>query len=120
MAGLCKGTANQKLPTATSLVPIAELKGLSIDTITPNIKSPPELDLAKTSIVDCTTPAGARPTTKADFLVSARKFKPGHEAEIVSFFHGIRVEEARKMGRPEREYKSPTEPWFLFNSRSNF
>lgn len=107
MAGSSKGAANQQFPAATSLVPIAELTELSIDKIPPKNKSPPELDFPEASIVDCPTRAGARPTTEADFLVSARKFKLGHEADIASFFHGIRAEEARKMGRPERDYKSP-------------
>lgn len=103
MAGSSKCAADQQFPAATSLIPIAELKELSIDKIPPKTKSPPELDFPEASIVDCSTRTRARQTTEKDFLVSARKFKPGHESEIVSFFNGIRVEEARKMGRPERE-----------------
>lgn len=106
MAGLFKGAANQQFPDATSLTPIAELKEHSIDKVPPKTKSPPELDFPEAGTVDCPTRARARPITKADFLVSGRKFNPGYEAAIASFFHGIRVEEARKMGRPEREYKS--------------
>lgn len=105
MAGLSKDAANQQFPAATSLSPIAELKELSIDKAPPKTKSPPELDFPEAGIVDCPTRARARPITEADFLVSGRKFKPGHEADIASFFNDIRAEEARKMGRPEREYK---------------
>lgn len=47
----------------------------------------------------------ARPITEDDFLASNWDFKLGYQADIEIFFHDIRVEEARKMGRPEREYK---------------
>lgn len=107
MAGLSKGAANQQFPADTSLTPIAELKEISIDQVPPKTKSPPELDFPEASKADCPTRARARTTTEADFLVSARKFKPGYESDIARFFHNIRVEEARKMGRPEREYKTP-------------
>lgn len=106
MAGLSKGAENQH-PAATALTPIAELKELSIDMFPPKIKSPPELGIPEPGIVNATTRVGAIPATKADFLVSARKFKPGYEAEMGRFFHDIRVNEARKMGRPERGCKSP-------------
>lgn len=105
MAGLFKGTANQHYPAATSLTPIAELKELSIDRVPPKTESPPEVEFPDAGIVDCPTRAETRPTTEADFLVSGRKFKPGHKADIANFFNDIRAEEARKMGRPERQYK---------------
>ena len=110
MAGLSKGAANQH-SAATALTPIAELKELSIDKVPPKTESPLELEISEPGIVDGSIRVGARPTTKADFLVSARKFKPGHEAEMAKFFHDIRVDEARKMGRPERECKSPPPPF---------
>lgn len=109
VAELSKGAANQH-PAATALTPIAELKELSIDKVPPRAKSPPKLEIPEPGIVDFPTRVGAMPTTKADFLVSARKFKPGHEAEMARFFHEIRVDEARKMGRPERECKSHPNP----------
>lgn len=46
------------------------------------------------------------PLTDDDFVASNWKFKPDHQADIESFFHVIRLGEARKMGRPERQYKS--------------
>lgn len=106
MAGSSKGAANQQFPTTTSLAPIAELKELSVAKVPPETQPPLEVEFSEASNVDCPTRAKARPITEADFLTTGRKFKPGYETDIASFFDDILAGEARKMGRPEREYKS--------------
>lgn len=120
--GLFNGIANSQSRSATALPPIAELKELSIDKVPPKMQSSPVVESPK--VTNNTFPTSTSsfeagiedsadafssprpPLTDDDFVTSNWKFKPGHQADIESFFHDIRLGEARKMGRPERQYKS--------------